>query len=260
MSQLSLPLWTTDRIRDERTAPSLVPEGEPSAQAPSPASLVLAARLGGLLREPIEVELTDNGWTMVSWKRLDGRLRFRLHHMFSGASESVVRALAGFTGKSRRVHGRAIDEFIRTNRHLITASRAKRQVQLATRGLVHDLADVLGSLNAGYFDNRVTARIGWSRRAPPGHRRSIKMGVYFHDQRLIRIHPALDDEQVPRNFVELVVFHEMLHQVIPPTTGDSGRRCVHGREFREAERRFAGYESARGWEKANLHLLLRQRS
>jgi predicted metal-dependent hydrolase len=86
------------------------------------------------------------------------------------------------------------------------------------------------------------------------------MGVYFHDQKVIRIHPALDDGRVPRYFVEMVLFHEMLHQVFPPAVDRAGRRIVHGHEFRAAERRFPGYERARAWEKAHLHLLLRQRS
>ena len=252
MGQLSLPLWTTTdgtRVRD----------GEPGEASLHGQSLVLAARLGSLLREPIEVELTDNAWTMVSWKRVAGRLQFRLHHMFCGAAEPVLRALAGFTGKNRRPHGRAIDEFVRTHRHLIKAAPSRADPPLATRGRVHHLGDIYDELNVQHFDRRVTARIGWGRRPPDGRRRSIKMGVYFHDQKLIRIHPALDDEQVPRHFVRLVVFHEMLHQVLPPTTDDSGRRTVHGREFRAAERRFPDYERARAWEKTNLHLLLRRR-
>ena len=32
------------------------------------------------------------------------------------------------------------------------------------------------------------------------------------------------------------------------------------REFRAAERQYPGYDRARAWEKAHLHLLLRQRS
>jgi hypothetical protein len=61
-------------------------------------------------------------------------------------------------------------------------------------------------------------------------------------------------------FVELVTFHEMLHQAIPPKSAEDGRRCVHGREFREAERKFPAYEQARDWEKRHLHILLRRSS
>src|SRR4051794_41614915 len=57
------------------------------------ASLQLAAQLSSLLREPVEVQLTDNAWTMVSYRRVQGRLHFRLHHMFVGAHEPVICAL-----------------------------------------------------------------------------------------------------------------------------------------------------------------------
>jgi predicted metal-dependent hydrolase len=223
------------------------------------ASFVLAQRLSSLLRESVEVELTDNAWTMVSYRRVEGRLRFRLHHMFARAHEPVVRALAGFTGRNRRAHGRAIDAYVREHRELIRGATRRNERELETRGRVHDLASIYEGLNARFFGRSIEAKIGWGRRAPGGRRRSIKMGVYFHDQKIIRIHPALDDERVPQYFVEMVVFHEMLHQVFPPSTGQAGRRSVHGREFREAERRFPGYERARDWERAHLHILLRHR-
>src|SRR5438105_5089131 len=241
-------------LQEEKLRPSrihVVPDG---------ASLVLASRLSSLLREPVEVQLTDNAWTMVSYRRVEGRLHFRLHHMFADAHEAVMRALAGFTGRNRRAHGRAIDEYVRQNRDLIRPAAPRAEAPLPTRGRIHDLADIYALLNARWFESRVHARIGWGRRGPGGRKRSIKMGVYFHDQKVIRIHPALDDERVPRHFVEMVVFHEMLHQVFPPAVDSAGRRIVHGAEFRAAERRFPGYLRARAWEKAHLHLLLRQRS
>jgi hypothetical protein len=223
------------------------------------ASLVLASRLSSLLREPVDVELTDNAWTMVSYRRVQGRLRFRLHHMFARAHEPVMRALAGFTGRNRRAHGRAIDEYVRQNRELIRPLAPRPEAPLSPQGRIHDLAEIYAALNARHFGGAIEARIGWGRRNGAGRRRSIKMGVYFHDQKVIRIHPALDDGRVPRYFVEMVVFHEMLHQVHPPAVDGEGRRIVHGAEFRAAERRFPGYQRARAWEKAHLHLLLRQR-
>ncbi len=259
MRQLSLFPGETAQNSEPRVA--IAQQQRPSRihLVPDGASLVLASRLASLLREPVEVELTDNAWTMVSYRRVQGRLRFRLHHMFARAHEPVMRALAGFTGRNRRAHGRAIDEYVRQNRELIRPVAPRPQAPLAPRGRVHDLAEIYFALNARWFASSVHARIGWGRRSPGGRRRSIKMGVYFHDQKVIRIHPALDDARVPRYFVEMVVFHEMLHQLHPPAVDAAGRRIVHGAEFRAAERRHPGYERARAWEKAHLHLLLRQR-
>ena len=267
MRQLSLFPGETHGAKSEPRVATLL--DEPRREAPprpsrirtidGGASLVLAARLSTLLREPVEVELTDNAWTMVSYRRVSGRLHFRLHHMFTRAHEPVMRALAGFTGRNRRTHGRAIDEYVREHRDLIRPATPRAEPPLSPSGRVHDLAVIYDAINARHFRDEVNARIGWGRRTPGGRRRSIKMGVYFHDQKVIRIHPALDDERVPRHFVEMVVFHEMLHQIFPPRVDDAGRRIVHGSEFRAAERRFPGYDRARAWEKAHLHLLLKQR-
>jgi hypothetical protein len=251
MKPTQLPLFSSRPADRAATLPRRL---EPQAAAE-----VLAERIARMLREPVDVQLTDNAWTMVSFKRLQGRVRFRLHHMFSAANDDLVRALAGFTGRSRRTHGRAIDEYIRRNRDLIRAVPERPQQKLTERGRVHDLGEIFARLNAERFGGTLEARIGWGRRGPGGRRRSIKMGVYLHDHKLIRIHPALDDARVPRYFVELVVFHEMLHQAVPPVSGRDGRRIVHGRDFRLRERAFPGYERARAWEKQNLHLLLRQR-
>ncbi len=227
--------------------------------APPRADEGLAARLSQILREPVAVEWTDNAWTMVSYRRLEGGLRYRLHHMFAGASEPIVKAIAGFSGRQRKAAGRAIDDFIKTHRHLIR-SRALPEPELETRGEVHNLSDIYARLNARHFAGRVDARIGWGRRAPGRRRRSIKMGVYFHERKLIKIHPALDDARVPPEVVEMVVLHEMLHQILPPEVDPaSGRRRVHGPAFRAAERAFPQYAAARQWEKQNLGLLLRQR-
>ena len=75
----------------------------------------------------------------------------------------VSAALAGFTGKNRRAHGRAIDEYVRKHRDLIKRNSPRDEQPLATRGRVHDLAELYDSTNARYFENKVHARIGWGR-------------------------------------------------------------------------------------------------
>src|SRR3712207_8543596 len=46
-------------------------------------------------------------------------------------------------------------------------------------------------------------------------RNTIKLGSYSAIERLIRIHPTLDAEWVPRYFVSYIVYHELLHHVVP---------------------------------------------
>ena len=222
---------------------------------------LLAEKIERDLEEAVEVELTDNAWTMVSYKRVLGRLRFRLHHMFCTAPDEVVRALAGFTGCARKAaRVSTIDAFIRKKSDVDQVPRLARTRALHTRGQVHDLAEMYARLNEQLFGNRIDARIGWGRRAPDRRRCSIKMGVYLHDQRLIRIHSALDRcagaaavrrvGGVPRDAVP---------RAIPPQGGEDGRRCVSTvRSFAPPSGDSPSSDEARAWEKSHLHLLLRK--
>jgi hypothetical protein len=127
--------------------------------------------------------------------------------------------------------------------------------RLQPRGRAHDLAGIFDRLNSSEFGGAVQARIGWGSVRPGRRRRTVKTGVYLHEARVIRIHPTLDRREVPEFYVAAVVFHEMLHQVVP-VHERNGRRVVHGAEFRRRERAYADYQRSRDWEKVHLGLLL----
>ncbi len=217
----------------------------------------LADAISGLLGERVRLAVHDNRSTMVSFRRARGAVRYRVHHLFLEAPGEVVRALAAFAAPRlrawrRREAGRRIDAWVRQNRAAIAPIDPG---SLRPRGRHHDLAAILARLNDEHFGGAIRAGIGWGRGGGPARRRSIKTGVYLHDARVIRIHPALDRAEVPEFYVAAVVFHEMLHQVVP---GDERgrRRVVHGPEFRRRERAYPDHARAREWERRNLDLLL----
>ncbi len=218
----------------------------------------LADSLAGLLAEPVRLTVHDNRSTMVSFRRRPGVVHYRVHHMFLEAPEDVIRALAAFAGQARgraarrRAAGSRIDAYVRTHRGRIAPPRPAR---VDPRGRHHDLQAIFDRVNAEHFGGAVAARIGWGTWRGGARRRTIKTGVYVQDARLIRIHPTLDRAQVPEFYVAAVVFHEMLHQVIP-AVDVNGRRVVHGREFRVRERAYPDHGRAKAWEDANLPLLL----
>jgi len=215
----------------------------------------IADALARLVGEDVQLTLTDNTSTMVSFRRRGGLLYLRLHHIFLDAPREVLHALAQYVG-GRRDAGRAIDAFVKANLACIQRIREERhRVGLQPKGLFHDLQEIFDELNRRYFDSRIEAKIGWGRGGPRRRTRSIRMGVYLHDSRVIRVHPALDRPDVPRFFVRFVVFHEMLHQAYPPRVVD-GRRLTHTPEFRAAEMAYPDYERAIAWERANIHRLL----
>jgi len=216
----------------------------------------LADAIAALVAEPVRLTVHDNRSTMVSWRRVAGRLQYRVHHMFLDAPGEVVEALAlfGHPGGAtrRRTAGRRIDAYVRRHRTRIGQGRP---VRLQARGRFHHLGDLFEEENAAWFHGAVRARIGWGAARAGGRQRSIKTGVYLHDLQVIRIHPALDQAEVPEFYVRAVVFHEMLHQVVP-VVERRGRRVVHSADFRRREQAHPDFARARAWEKANLHLLL----
>ena len=232
-------------------------------RAPREASVSAAGRLADalseLLAERVRLTVHDNRSTMVSFRRNPGEVHYRVHHMFLDAPGEVVGALAAFAGAARgagaarrRDAGSRIDAFVRRNRARIAVPRADR---LEPRGRVHDLRAIFERLNAEHFDGQVEARIGWGAVRGGRRRRTVKTGVYVQDARLIRIHPTLDRPQVPEFYVAAVVFHEMLHQVVPAREV-GGRRVVHGPDFRRRERAYPDHARAKAWEERNLSLLL----
>jgi hypothetical protein len=232
-------------------------EPEPEVLVPQvvrPQAERLAGQLSRLLSMDVRLAVTDNRSTVISYRRRPQALLLRVHHMFLGAPEPVVAALAAYAGHGDKRAGPILDGYIRQHRDRLRPPTASAPLQ--TRGLFHDLQELYDRLNAEFFDDRIEARITWGRLVPKGRgRRSIRMGVYLGDERLIRIHPALDRPEVPGFFVAYVVFHEMLHQAVPAECGTS-RRQHHGPEFRARERAYPDYERAIAWEKQHLDLLL----
>ena len=127
-------------------------------------------------------------------------------------------------------------------RHRADALRRERGRKrlLPPRGRCYDLEEILGSLDAQYFEGSLApVRIGWS----PHRSRSI-LGHYDSAHRSITVSRWFDSTDVPRYLVEYLVFHEMLH-IRFPVERNGHRRVVHSRAFREAEKSFPQYEKAR---------------
>lgn len=204
------------------------------------------------------IVLTDNLHTMMSVKRGQGVFTFRIHHMFIGAPPRVLRAVAHYAEKQDADSARTVREYIDHNEPLIRVRTEPRAITCDVAGRYHDLQEIFDELNARYFGGSIAARITWG---PRGRRRksrdSIKLGSYTVEDTLIRIHPVLDAEDVPRFFVAWIVYHEMLHEVhdMPVV---HGRRVYHTAEFRRAEAKFHRYADAVLWERTNLHRLLQR--
>ncbi len=216
----------------------------------------LEARIRRALGVPADLIVTDNRRTMIATRHRGPRLEIRLHHMFLDAPSGVIEELLSYLADGDRRASAAVGRYIEANRHRI--KRRGARVLLRTRGRHHDLDAIAAEVGARYFEGAVDGvRITWGRKPPQGkRRRSIRLGTYTHDQQLVRIHPSLDQAFVPRFFVEFVVFHELLHHVVPPREV-GGRLEYHTPEFRRRERAHPDYRRAVRWENENLSALLK---
>ena len=139
-------------------------------------------------------------------------------------------------------------------------SRLPRQGQLNLRheGRYFDLQHIFDRLNERYFHGRLRDyQLKWGRRRKQRPREYFIFGTIQEEDRVIRINPALDQPFVPLWFLQYVLYHEMLHSVVPDEEMPGGRRRVHTEEFNRRERQFRGYSRARRWEEENLERFLR---
>lgn len=236
---------------------------------PDPRGVVLTwrraveRRLRARLRSHVSLEFHDNTHTMLTFRRERAGWHLRLHHMFLAAPAPILDALATFVHRPDAEASALLDRFIEERKALIRKippAELRRRLRIDPVGSHHHLGRIFDRLNARYFADSIAATITYGpapRVRKP--RKSIKMGSYSSESRVIRIHPALDQPSVPGYFVEWIVFHEMLHHVHRARRREDGRRCVHTPEFVEHERAFHAFRKAQRWERENLDLLLNAR-
>jgi hypothetical protein len=220
------------------------------------------------------LSITDNRHSIISHSVRQGVLHARIHHMFLDAPPPVMNALVRYVTCGDRGASILVGNYIEANGSRLARRRA-RAIPLVAKGTHHDLLAIFNELNARYFHGACHALVTWGKKQPrrtAGPRKAIKLGSYSNLERLIRIHPTLDRTWVPRYFVAYVVYHEMLHHMIPAARGTvrsgaslasasakgvSARRVLHPPEFLEREQLFRKYDRAIDWEQRHIGRVLK---
>jgi hypothetical protein len=134
----------------------------------------------------------------------------------------------------------------------------QRQLNLRHEGTHFHLRGMFDDLNDRYFCGRLRGyKVVWGRRRKHRPREQFVFGTIQEEDRVIRINPALDQPFVPTWFLRYILYHEMLHSVVPDEKLRGNRRRVHTEEFNRREREFPQYRRARRWEAENLSRFLR---
>ncbi len=180
----------------------------------------------------------------------DGRIVVRMSDLLESAPAPIIEALAHILlGKLlRRPVGRAYTHRYRLylNRRDVrrrideVRQQRGRKLILEPRGEHHDLVQLFEELNFKYFHGLMARpELGWSRTAS-----RVMLGHYDGSHNTIVISRIFDRDDVPREALEYVLFHEMLHVRYPVDTRGAKRR-VHTREFHAAEKEFEGLKTAK---------------
>lgn len=172
-----------------------------------------------------------------------GRLQVRMSDLLEGAPAPVIEALAHILlGKLyRRPVARMYTHRyrlylnrrdVRRQAHLVKQIRGRKFLS-GPQGEHYNLEEIFERLNAQYFDGLLgRPQLGWSRGAS---RRML--GHFDPSHNAIIISRIFDRLETPALALEYVMFHEMLH-LRYPVDHSGTRRCVHTREFKEAEKQF----------------------
>ena len=202
----------------------------------------------------LRIRFHRNTSTMASLGRKGRVYCLRLHELFAGATEAVLEALARcfFTPRLTRqlVEAReTIFMFLETHRSNPLCHPTSVDAK-GPRGQVYDLARAQDRLRRQLLPDCPRLRIGWSRRVT-----SSLMAKWVATPagvpNVILVNPLLDSSLVPQYYLHYIVFHELLHEVIP-IRRERGRWSHHPAEFRRQERRFPQFEQALRWERENV--------
>ena len=185
----------------------------------------------------VELALTRNRVSMASVQFLAERhARIRLHEHFAAAPDDVMVALVGYLRSRQKRYWNRICTYARN----IPVSAPVHPTTCHAKGRIYDLQSLAEEVNNTFFGGTLQFRVGWGRFSRRAKRRSIRYGSCNTETRLIRIHPFLDDKTIPVDFVRYILYHEMLHLVVPPIMRNE-RRIDHPTAFRKRERLFPRY-------------------
>ena len=204
-----------------------------------------------LARRPTATELARE-------PRLEGGRVVVLHRRFADADPEVWEDLAKWLRSGRRARAacRRLDTWL----DRLRADPVEPAPRAGHPGDHHHLGkitrQVISAHLSGEFKRRRTPVVSWATRKRSTARRGLRLGSYDSSRDLVRIHSVLDQSAVPEWVVAFVVYHELLHALIPSQR--VGRRLMHhGSLFRRREQAHPDHTRAIAWENAHLQKLIR---
>lgn len=216
------------------------------------------------LKIKLELVINENRSTMLSLlERKRDSARLSMHRMFLEAPDPVISAIAHYvrgTQKDRQDQSLVLRGFIQQSLQCVDYSHRVDPRKLVHEGRLYNIGHLYEQINKDYFDGRLDLKITWYGTWGKKNKSRITFGQYFDALKLVKIHRVLDDPFFPDYFVSFVVYHEMLHSIVPGYVDETGRFRTHGEAFKLREKEFEHYEIATEWERKNRLLFFRSKT
>lgn len=201
----------------------------------------------------ITVEITNCNDLYKSKKNRQGVIELQLSEGFILAEDNIFQAIINLIFLGNNPHDKQLirnfglsEEYSDVTLELDLIADLDAE---APQGSCYDLEQMFCFLNQKYFAGKmVKPRLTWNQNLT--HR---KLGHYEASRDRIVMSRTLDDSNVPKIVVELVLYHEMLHKY-HGIKWVNGKRMVHTREFRLSEQKFKYYQEAQQWLKQSFTL------
>ncbi len=220
----------------------------------------------------VEVELSrrlKRGW-YVTGRRGSDRRKLTVPAAMAEAPEQIKSALVQWallpfrTRRGSRVteQKKQLENAVRAYMLTVIPHSVRRQTVDASLlnapapGRRYDLREIFDSINRQYFDSRLQSILRWGAPGSITSYQTHRPDGNGNRLSLITIAGAYDHPRVPQFALEAVMYHEMLHLECPPRI-KNGRRCIHGPDFKRAERAFPFYQQWCAWEQQHLRKMAR---
>lgn len=202
----------------------------------------------------VNLILTENTTSLLTAKKKKGIYIVRLSKIFLHANETVIKDLALFIVKKSKLTEN-VKCFLKSQPFY--EKRERKNIKIEPNGKIFNLLEIFNQLNKQYFDGQVEAKITWGKNISKKIVRTRQLGSYNEKDKVIRINPILDNENIPLFYIGYIVYHEMLHAYLGIKRVNK-RRYIHYKEFKIKEKQYLYYNDALMWEKENrLSAILR---
>ena len=196
-----------------------------------------------------DLKITNNIQMLSS---IDLKRNLRLQVIFLKADDDILRSLFKcMMHKGKKSDAERVNQFIIEN----PPGKILDQIPgnllkdcYGPKGDYYDLESILKEIMKKYTGHIPGIRITW--RKESFGRNSITWATFrdFGEGGFIRVNKILDKPDVPRYVIESIIYHEILHHVVPPKAKGRGSH-PHTSDFKTMLKKFPHIDEAEEWKK-----------